>query len=276
MTKFCILKQDKTLNNCFMEDINGKYTLKDIIKTNNWIIKNKGDCINLKIIDFLDEINYYYEIRTYNNIEYIFSKKICLIIKPQQIENNVCCVTFLTNNNNSWLLLFGDEKKYLQNCNGKMCDNETYSDSILRILKEQLCLNFLKLKINKLGFWSLLHSYELLNFEWNVTTKIFYVHIKLNNIIKLWNKKISNLEEILNNNLNNKTKIFNISVNKNKKFKKINNIYFLNSKYLNEISYKYLSEGYIFNGVHRYITHCLLGFDCQKCNISYLNEIDFY
>jgi 8-oxo-dGTP pyrophosphatase MutT (NUDIX family) len=221
-----------------------------------WAIKNPSK----KTKEYYEKC----EIRIYNNIEYLMSKKASEVISKESNCYGSCGIVSFCYNKKRYFIMNIDNKRYIQNPQGGINDKETAIDCIIREINEELKIIILKEQCKEIGFWSLSSSVnELVETKFHIYTTLFFIdvtyeqikHLIIDNLkdfniipVKKYNFKLDETQYVIISEQSNIEK-YNENIQLIKKNKKINHNW---------------------NGHHRQAILSLL--NINKYDISYLND----
>lgn len=120
-------------------------------------------------------------VRTYGDRTYLMSRKAADNILKYKGRGGSVTVLSCIINDEEFIILTGDNKRYLMNCGGS-CDNntdETYKQTAVREIKEELNISIDVDRLDKIATYSFEYSNVLIgDVSWENVTKCFRARLK--------------------------------------------------------------------------------------------------
>lgn len=160
----------------YVQDRYGDIMIADLDPNDFWSIKDPSD----ELIEYMDD---YFQggVRYYNDHRYLLSKKAYNNIPENTSSNGAVCILSFQDPDTAkqYFIVTGDNKSYLMNCGGGGLVGETFEETAVREVWEELHIS-LSLSLNQLepiAEWSNTYYNELVETEFTYTTQCFYVEL---------------------------------------------------------------------------------------------------
>lgn len=143
-----------------------------------WTIKNPSDLLIARFPE--------YEVRFYKGIKFLLSEKASNCLPKEGQGNGSAIIIEFEYLGETYVLYMVDNKPYVQLCQGVSIDNESFEDTIVRKLKEELNVSVESKNLTAIGEYSFADYNELIDFKRIATTKVFALKVDFQQVQHLF------------------------------------------------------------------------------------------